>query len=113
MSETEKGIAIGSSTVLVDVGGGIPLVLVGVIQKLVSLKIGPRNGPAFIFPGKQKKEDIEVEVEGEVTELEQFLIIDATTATLPPGFPLTIAQLTATDVAVNLDYVILILPVEA
>lgn len=110
MSENKNSITIGSATVLVNVGSTVPLVLVGVIEKLVELKIGHRNGPALICSGKHESE--EVEVEGEITELEQFLVIDVTTATLPPGFPLTIAQLTASDVAVNLDYVILILPVE-
>lgn len=110
---SENNVAIGSVTILVNVGGGVPLALTGVIQKLTTLKFGSYGGRgSIVFPCKAKTGH-EVEVEGEITELEQFLIVDVTTAILPPGFPLTIAQLTASDVAINLDYVILILPVEA
>ena len=108
---SENGIAIGAVTILVDVGGPAPLSLTGVIQKLTTLKFGGHRGKA-VFACPKPKDD-EVEIEGEITELEQFLIVDVTGAFIPDGFPLSIAQLTANDVAINLDYVVLILPVEA
>jgi hypothetical protein len=56
------------------------------------------------------KDEIEVEVEGRIVEEEQFLIVRVTSAVLPNGFPLTIADL-ETDIAINTDYIIMILPV--
>jgi len=100
----------GTVTVLVDVpglGGATtgfsPLVLTGTI---VDNKELPRDcDHCNLFPQK-------IDVDGKITERETFLILRVTGAILPPGFPLTIAQLT-TNIAINLDYIVLILPVAA
>jgi hypothetical protein len=95
-------VNIGFATIIVDVGGTAPLSLTGTIDKTITLN--RKDHP--IFPPK-------IVVEGEITEEEQFLILDVTAAVLPTGFPLTLAQLTAGDVAINIDSIILVLPVEA
>ena len=59
--------------------------------------------PPVIIPDK-------IEVTGKVTEEEEFLIVRVSNAILPNGFPLTIDELT-TDVAINTDYIVMILPV--
>lgn len=59
--------------------------------------------PPVLIPDK-------VEVKGKVTEEEEYLIVRVSDAILPNGFPLTIDDLT-TDVAINTDYIIMILPV--
>ncbi len=100
----EKGsIIVGVATVLVNVGGIAPLALTGTIERITPLELCER-----------KQDTITVCIPGtvHVEEEEQFLIMDVTSAILPVGFPLTIGQLTAGDVAINLDFVIMILPVE-
>ena len=94
-------VNIGLATILVNVGGTEPLSLTGTIVKEITLN----RKDHFVFPPK-------IAVEGEITEEEQFLVIDASAAILPTGFPLTIAQLIAGDVAINVNSIILILPVE-
>lgn len=96
----DDGVVSGSVTVLVNVATGV-LTLIGVIVAIVPL------GELFCH----RHEDV-IKLSGKVTEEEQFAIIDVTNAILPPGFPLTIAQLTASSVAVNVDDIILITPVE-
>lgn len=94
-------IRIGTANILVNVGGQVPLVLTGTILAEV-----PRyhdDQPTVVFPKK-------IEVEGEITEEETFIVVNVTGAILPPGFPLTIANLT-TEVAISLDYVIAVFPV--
>lgn len=93
-------VNIGSATILVDVGGIAPLSLTGTIVKEITLD----RKDHLVFPPK-------IAVEGEIEEVDQFLVIDVSTATLPEGFPLSLAQLTAGDVAINVDSIILILPV--
>lgn len=104
---TEDFVKFGAVTVLVDVpaiGGATtgfsPLLLTGTIVAKTEI---PRkhDGPQLI------------DVEGKITERETFLILRVTAATLPLGFPLSSAQLEASEIAINLDYVVLILPVAA
>ncbi|SDD98788.1 hypothetical protein [Sporomusa acidovorans] len=95
-------IIIGSATVLVNVGE-TPLALIGTIKKITVLEHLER---------KDDTEKVIVLGTVNVREREEFLIMDVTNAILPEDFPLTIAQLTAGDVAIQLDFVILILPVE-
>lgn len=105
--DEKVSIIVGAATVLVNVGGTSPLSLTGTIERITALELCERKQDETIvcIPGT-------VHVNAEVEEQEQFLIMDVTSAILPPGFPLTIAQLTARDVAINLDFVIMILPVE-
>ncbi|AIF50846.1 hypothetical protein [Pelosinus sp. UFO1] len=93
-------ISFGAVTILVNVGSTVPLSLTGVIEKITTLKLCGR-----------KHDDI-IPIGGKITEEEEYLIVEVTGAVLPPGFPLTIAQLTTSDVAINQDSVIMILPVE-
>lgn len=97
---SEKHISVGAATILVNVGSTSPLALTGVIERITTLELCGR------------KHDDVISVKGEITEEEQYLIVEVTGAVLPPGFPLTIAQLTTSDVAINQDSVIMILPVE-
>lgn len=104
---TDNGhIILGSATVLVNVGE-TPLALVGTIERIITLEHLERKDciEKVIILGT-------VHVNANVREREEFLIMDVSNAILPEDFPLTIAQLTAGDVAVQLDSVILILPVE-
>lgn len=96
-------VNIGLATIVVDVGGTAPLSLTGTIEKTITL---PNRKDHSVFPQK-------IAVVGEITEEEQFLILNVSAAVLPTGFPLTLAQLTAGDVAININSIILILPVEA
>jgi hypothetical protein len=104
-NEEDDNVALGTATVLVNVGA-VPLALTGTIERITELELCDRkHDENIVFIPKP------IHVDAEVEEEEEFLVIDVTTAILPPGFPLTIAQLTAGVVAVNLDYVILIVPV--
>lgn len=105
--DEKVGIILGLATVLVNVGSASPLALTGTVERITALELCERKQDETIvcIPGT-------VHVEAEVDEQKQFLIMDVTSAILPLGFPLTIAQLTARDVAINLDFVIMILPVE-
>ncbi|MDU2063325.1 MAG: hypothetical protein E6713_00695 [Sporomusaceae bacterium] len=93
-------IKFGTVTILVNVGGTAPLVITGTV--LAEL---PRHhdDPPTCFPKK-------IEIDGEVTAEEEFLIVRVTSAVLPADFPLTIAELT-TDLAINVSSIILVLPV--
>ena len=104
--EKDDNVVLRVATVLVNVGA-VPLALTGTIKRITELELRERkcDADAVFIPGT-------VNVDAEVEEEEEFLVIDVTNAILPPGFPLTIAQLTAGNVAVNLDYVILIVPVK-
>lgn len=95
-------IAIGAATILVNVGGQVPLALTGTIER--KPYYGRHDALKVLFPKK-------VEVEGSIREEEDFLVLNVISAILPPGFPLTIAQLLGT-LAINIDYVILVTPVE-
>ena len=100
------GVFLGAATVLVNIGD-VPLVLTGTIERITTLELCGRkhSDPDIVaIPGP-------VKVTGEIEEEEEFLIIHVTTAILPPEFPLSKAQLEGENVAVNLDYVILVFPV--
>lgn len=109
----EGSVNFGTVTLLVNVqglggatpGAGIfsPLVLTGTIVSHTEI---PRGHDTILFPKK-------IEVDGKITEKETFLCLRVNSAIMPPGFPLTIADLQAADVAINLDYIIMILPVAA
>ncbi|WP_094607260.1 hypothetical protein SPSIL_032370 [Sporomusa silvacetica DSM 10669] len=106
-NKTDNGdIILGTATVLVNVGE-TPLVLIGTIERIIALEHLERKDDTktVIIPGK-------VHVDADVREREQFLIMDVSNAILPEDFPLTIAQLTAGDVAISLESIIMILPVE-
>lgn len=102
-------VNFGEVTILVNVPG-LPfttnsgftlLTLTGTI-----LREFPRKhdcAPSVVIPD-------EIEVSGKVTEEEEYLIVRVSDAILPNGFPLTIADLT-TDIAINTDYIVMILPV--
>lgn len=96
-------IKFGTVTLLISVPGLTPLSLTGTIVAETEIPRHHHDHEPVSLPKKEK--------EIEVTEQETFLIVRVTSAILPVGFPLTIAQLTAENVAVNLDYVIMILPV--
>lgn len=105
--KTDNGdIILGSATVLVNVGE-TPLALTGTIKRIIALEHLERKDDiaSVIIPGT-------VHVDANVRERQQFLVMDVSSAILPEDFPLTIAQLTAGDVAIQLGAVILILPVE-
>jgi|GEM_PF-2414711 len=88
-------IQTGATTILVDVGGSVPLVLTGVIQRDTSLNFRKNNCTL---------------VEGEITEQKSYIIVNVTEATPPVGFPVDM-NLIGSDIAINKDYVILLLPV--
>lgn len=96
----DDGVIVGSVTVLVEVADSV-LTLIGTIEEIIPL------GRLF----DRRHEEL-IKVGGKVTEEEQFAIMDVTNAILPATFPLTIAQLTTSDVAINVDNIILITPVE-
>ncbi|GMA98633.1 hypothetical protein [Pelosinus sp. IPA-1] len=98
-----KGCA-GLSTILVNVGGGIPLVLTGNIERDYHRY---SNSSSDSSNSSNSNSDDTSSVG--FTEVEEFLVVDVVAAILPPGFPLTIAALTR-DVAINVDYVIAVIP---
>ena len=61
-------IQTGATTILVDVGGSVPLVLTGVIQRDTSLNFRKNNCTL---------------VEGEITEQKSYIIVNVTEATPP------------------------------
>jgi len=92
----------GSSTILINVGGIAPLVITGVILREPCNDHG-RKGNLPYFPHK-------IEVEGEIAKEENFLIVNVTSAIIPVGFPIAVVSLLG-EIAINIDYVILVLPV--
>lgn len=95
----DEEVVIGSVTVLVETSDGI-LTLTGIIEAIKTF------GRLF----DHRHEDL-IKAAGKVTEEEQFAIIDVTSAILPANFPLTITELTESNLAVNVDNIILITPV--
>lgn len=95
----EEFLKIGTATILVNVGGQVPLVLTGTILA----ELPRHHNDSQPLPKK-------LEVEGKISEEETFLVVNVTGAILPPNFPLTIANLT-TELAISADYIIAILPV--
>ena len=104
-----KDVTCGEVTILVNVPG-LPLTTGFTLLSLTGTIIGETEFsrhhdefPPIIFPKK-------IEVQGEVTEEEEFLLVRVTDAVLPNGFPLSKTQL-LTDIAINIDYIIMLLPV--
>lgn len=110
MGKTDD-IILGSVTVLVDVSSTAPLSLTGTIEKKTAHLFEVRHGvDPVVIAGPIHVDP--VHVEGEIEEEETFLIVNVTATVLPTGFPLSNTQLIGTDVAINLDRIIMILPVE-
>lgn len=57
-----------------------------------------------------RKHESEIEIDGSVVEEEQFLVVRVASAVLPNGFPLAAVDL-ETDIAINTNYIIMVLPV--